>query len=33
MVCAAQRVLNNDINIKEAYYSNINEVSLLQSAQ
>ena len=33
MVYATQRVLNNNINIKGAYYSNINQVSLPQSAQ
>ena len=33
MVCATQRVLNNNINIKGAYYSNINEVSLPESTQ
>ena len=33
MVYATQRVLNNNINIKGAYYSNINEVLLPHSAQ
>ena len=37
MVYATQRVLNNNIttniNIKGAYYSDINEVSLSESAQ
>ena len=33
MVYATQRVLNDNINIKGAYYSNIKELSLPQSAQ
>ena len=33
MVYATQRVLNNNISIKEAYYSNIKEVVLPQSVQ
>ena len=33
MVYAIRRVLDDNINIKGAYYSNIKEVSLPQSAQ
>ena len=33
MLYATQRVLDDNISIKGAYYSNIKEVSLSQSAQ